>query len=76
MSIALPLVLVGCSRSSSGGVWVPVLSTPAERCRWTCEQALSRETDRLLARRGPVNVAALQVLFEEEDLCRTKCGDG
>ena len=72
----LLLVFVGCSHSSSDDIPISTtLSTPADRCRWACEQALNRKTDRVLAHRGPVDVAALKMLFEEEDRCREICGD-
>ena len=70
------LVFVGCNHSSSDDIPISTIpSTPVERCRWACEQALNRKTDRVLAHRGPVDVVALQALFEEENRCRAACGD-
>ena len=71
--VLLLLAFIGCSRASDS-VWIPPPpSTPADRCRWACGRTLDRETNRVLTRRGPVDVAALQTLFEEEDRCRAAC---
>jgi hypothetical protein len=69
-------VLIGCSHSSFDNIPISTTpSTPADRCRWKCEQTLSRETDRVLAHRGLIDAAPFQTLFEEEDRCRAACGD-
>jgi hypothetical protein len=72
--VALLLALLGCSRSSSDSVpFSSTPSTPVDRCRWACDRTLDRDTNHILAHRGPVDAATIQALFEEEDRCRAAC---
>jgi hypothetical protein len=71
----LLLALAACTSSSSASFISSGPSTPADRCHWVCDIAETQAKDRLLSRRGPIDMEALQAIFDEDDRCRATCGD-